>query len=141
MPSCKCRSHYGTAYALMKGFVIKLSSQTCSRVDISCVIAIVVVYVQGIRLANGDQVQFASDPPPLPSPAPPAVPGNATPQVAAVYTTEQLQQVMLAGVRDIEIRAHLDLRNLTMSDLTEVPPGSSDFRHVSPQTRSIRVRI
>lgn len=93
----------------------------------------------GVRCKPEDQLQFAEDPPPLPSPPPPAVQGNATPEVAAMYTAEQLQEAILSGVRDIEIRAHLDLRNLTQVDTPEVLSNFSHFQYVLATTRSIRV--
>lgn len=83
---------------------------------------------------------MANDPPPLGSPQLPAVSGNATPKVAAIYTARQLQLAIIAGVRDIEIRAHLDLRNLTLLETPGVPTAFSHFQYISAETRSIRVR-
>ena len=95
--------------------------------------------MQSVALASGDQVHIADDPPSPPAPPSPAVPGNATPQVAAIYTAEQLQEAVFAGVRDIEIRAHLDLRNLPRVDTPETPTGTSQFGYIASETRSIRV--
>eukprot|EP00892_Ulva_mutabilis_P005902 jgi/Ulvmu1/3684/UM017_0100.1 len=95
-----------------------------------------------------------------PLPPPPSVPGGARPEIAAVYTAEQLQRALHAGVRDIEIRSHLDLRGLPAWVYPEAeapeefadygysdgydykPLGGADFQlgRVHATTRSIRGR-
>ena len=69
------------------------------------------------------------------------MPGDATPEIATVYTAEQLQRAFHAGVRDIEIRAHLDLRGLPLWDdpISTKFSGSYQFGVVGRSTRSIRV--
>lgn len=117
--------------------------------------------VQAIRQATPAQFHEAPPPPPYPPPPPPPdVQVDATPQIAAVYTAAQLQRALHSGVRDIEIRAHLDLRPLP---LTAPPPDTAaandaiteygydyiyggtenadlQLGHVRSSTRSIRVR-
>lgn len=98
--------------------------------------------VQTVRQAGAGQQRVASDPPPNPpsTPLPPTA-GDAPPEVAAVYTAEQLQQAVQEQVRDIEIHAHLDLRNLSMlpSPTPAIFEGDYQLGYMG-STRSIRVR-
>lgn len=96
--------------------------------------------VQAVSAVTPEQYQPAPDPPPNPPPAPaPAVPGDAEPQVAAVYSPAQFQHAFRTGARDIEVREHLDLRTLAGGTLawqdTEANIGA-----VPGTIRSIRVR-
>lgn len=72
--------------------------------------------------------------------------------ITAVYTPNELQQALSAGVlaQDIEIRAHLDLRTLRLAenpylwgrgnDRAGKAATSSHIAYISAPTRSIRVR-
>eukprot|EP00892_Ulva_mutabilis_P005913 jgi/Ulvmu1/3694/UM017_0111.1 len=98
---------------------------------------------QSIAAASPAQIQTAPDPPPNP-PAPPAlgVAGDAPPSVAAVYTAFEFQDAFHEGVRDIEIRNHLDLRLLPTPRDPIIKLGRSTFQIgvVGTPTRSIRGR-
>ena len=65
--------------------------------------------------------------------------------MAAVYTAEELQRAFHMGIRDIEIRAHLDLRNLAAEtadpivEVISVYQGPYAIGVVGTSTRSIRV--
>ena len=66
------------------------------------------------------------------------------PSVVVVYTAEEFKDAFHAGLRDIEIRAHLDLRGLNLTAdpiavLSEAYRGPYAIGFVSPSTRSIRV--
>ena len=95
---------------------------------------------------------------PGPGPAPPAPPPPDVDEpfippanVAVVTTAAELQRVNLAGALDIEIRSHLDLRNLSRVENPGLLPGEETARNIksiallysSPQApaRSIRVRM
>ena len=103
--------------------------------------------VQAIAAATPAQIRAAPDPPLNPAPTPPlGVAGGAPPSVAAVYSAKQFQDAFHEGVRDIEIRAHLDLRNLSFATVPIVAvsnafKGPYPFGVVGPSTRSIRVRV
>lgn len=63
-----------------------------------------------------------------------------------MYTAKQFQDAFHEGVRDIEIRAHLDLRNLSSATAPVVPVSSAykgpyPIGVAGPSTRSIRVRV
>eukprot|EP00892_Ulva_mutabilis_P005912 jgi/Ulvmu1/3693/UM017_0110.1 len=98
---------------------------------------------ESIAAATSAQTQTAPEPPPNP-PAAPAlgVAGDAAPSVAAVYTAFQFQDAFHEGVRDIEIRDHLDLRNLPKprDPIVELPFGFTTYQigYVGTPTRSIR---
>lgn len=80
-----------------------------------------------------------------PPPPPLGVAGDAPPSVAAVYTAFEFQDAFHEGVRDIEIRNHMDLRNLAFpTDPIVNPDGgvySQQLGIPGMTTRSIRVRI
>ena len=58
-----------------------------------------------------------------------------------MYTAEQFQQAFHLGVRDIEIRSHLDLRALPLetNPITGLDAGELSIGWVGRTTRSIRV--
>ena len=96
--------------------------------------------------ATPDQFQTSPDLPPHPPPPPPlGVPGDSAASIAAVYTAFEFQDAFHEGVRDIEIHAHLDLRNLPIprDPLVEVPfsQGRYQIGFAGTPIRSIRVRI
>lgn len=99
--------------------------------------------VQAIAAATPAQIRDAPTPPPNPPvPASLGVDGDAPASIAAVYTASQFQDAFHAGVRDIEIRAHLDLRNLPIPGRPIISPQSNQsylFGYTGPTTRSIRV--
>lgn len=103
------------------------------------------IIMQALTAATPAQIQPApttfTDPLPL---APLGVDGLASPSIAAVYAAQEFQDAFHAGVRDIEIYAHMDLRNLsvpTSSIITSIEGSESMFKigDASPTTRSIRV--
>eukprot|EP00892_Ulva_mutabilis_P005988 jgi/Ulvmu1/3761/UM175_0009.1 len=98
---------------------------------------------QVLAAATPQQISTAKDPPPHPPPPPAAtVPGDASPEVVAVYTAEALQEAFHAGVRDIEIHDHLDLRDLPTEEprisVSVSAPEHFQLGHTKPTTRSIR---
>lgn len=95
--------------------------------------------VQIVVEATPGQLQLASAAPPPITPAL-GVSGDAPAAIAAVYSAEEFQDAFHAGIRDIEIHAHIDLRDL------EEPSTPITDSHVfyfigtaGPSTRSIRV--
>eukprot|EP00892_Ulva_mutabilis_P002840 jgi/Ulvmu1/12557/UM090_0044.1 len=84
---------------------------------------------------------YLPEQPPVVARATPTAPVSATaaPEIAAVYTAEDFQYAYSIGVRDIELRAHIDARLL--DDQLSSFRGE-DFRaalgSVKPTTRSIR---
>lgn len=85
------------------------------------------------------QIQYASE---VPSPITPplGVAGDAPASIAAVYTAQEFQDAFHAGIRDIEVHAHLDLRDLPVP-VTTVTESSVGFviGNAGPSSRSIRV--
>lgn len=78
----------------------------------------------------------------LPALPPPPVDGAAPAQIAAVYTAADFQRAFHAGVRDIELRAHMDMRPLSDVASTVLGVTRNDrLGGVKPTTRSIRVRL
>lgn len=77
---------------------------------------------------------------PVAPPPPAPVNGCAPAQIAAVYTAADFQRALHAGVRDIELRAHVDTRQLeqqrsaAVGIVLRLPLGA-----VRETTRSIRV--
>ena len=99
--------------------------------------------VQALAEASPSQFRDAPELPPDPPPPPqPGVSGSAAPQIAAVYTTEQFQRALYLGIRDIEIRSHLDFRNLRLDRYHFSGDDAWDLAIgvVGRTTRSIRVR-
>lgn len=99
--------------------------------------------LQEIAKATPAQIQDAPPPPPNP-PAPGSlgVDGDFPPSIEAVYTEDEFVIAINAGVRDIEIRAHLDFRSINR--VTPVvdpsPPFTASYIGTpTPMTRSIRV--
>lgn len=77
---------------------------------------------------------------PLALPPPPPVNGSAPPQIAAVYTAEDFQRAFHDGVQDIELRVHLDTRQLGRMRSPRTGGGALlSFGAVRDSTRSIRV--
>lgn len=104
--------------------------------------------VQEIAAATPAEVSSAPDPPPNPPVPPPlGVAGNAPPRVAAVYNALDFQRAFHQGVRDIEIRDHVDLRYVPIINPAGriVDVGNTDWRRLlrigvpGPSTRSVRV--
>ena len=96
--------------------------------------------------ATPDQFKASPDLQAYPPPSPPlGVAGDAPASIAAVYTALDFQDAFHEGVRDIEIHAHLDLRNLPVprDPLVTVPFGRGGYKigYLGNPIRSIRVRI
>ena len=97
--------------------------------------------IQTLAAATPGQFQFASEAPPSPNIPQLGVAGDAPASIAAVYTALEFQVAFHAGIRDIEIHAHLDLRDLS-EPATPVTDKLDDYSigNAGPSTRSIRVR-
>ena len=113
--------------------------------DFSGITSVNEVRSQAIADAALGQSQFARDPP-LSSflQRSVGISGSAPPLIAAVYTAQEFQDAFHEGIRDIEIHANLDLRNLSIpiaDVITSFEGGEYQYRigYVSPTTRSIRV--
>ena len=96
--------------------------------------------------AKPEQFQPSPDLPAHPPPPPPlGVAGDAAASIAAVYTAFEFQDAFREGVRDIEIHAHLDIRNIPVArdPLVEGPLGQAVYQIgiVGTSVRSIRVRV
>lgn len=100
----------------------------------------VVLLAQALSKANASSYLPRILPPPLVQPPPP-VNGTDPPQIAAVYTARDFQWAFHEGIRDIELHAHMDLRQAATINsrfqgvILEAPLGG-----VRETTRSVRVR-
>ena len=98
------------------------------------------------RLAEADGGSYSNEWLPAAMAAPPAPPvnGSLPADIAVVYTAEDFQRAFHEGVRDIELRAHIDTRQLGRIRSVLVTVGNARvtkrFGAVPSTTRSIRVR-
>ena len=98
----------------------------------------------GRLLAASTPLHTLGPSPPLQAPQP-----AGAPNVTVVWTAEELQRGVQDGARDIEIRAHLDMRKLrsvphagVQSDSPIATTGGHvALLHASSTLRSIRVRL
>lgn len=70
------------------------------------------------------------------------VTASAEANITVVITVDQLQAAVMAGVRDIQIRAHLDLSDMPPAyHAYTVTAFASVLGDIYPSTRSIQVRM
>ena len=99
--------------------------------------------LQSLAEADGGSYSNESLPAAVATPPAPPVNGSAPAEIAVVYTAEEFQRAFHEGVRDIELRAHIDTRQLVKVKSVLVTDRNERvtkrFGAVPSTTRSIRV--
>lgn len=105
-----------------------------------------IAIIDGVTAMNVPSTQFVQETSGVPPPPPPSV-TVAPANVRAVSSAAELLQAVQDGVLDIEVTAHLDLRELSVARNPYLMPNGPRERffthtmYVDSMTRSIRVRI